>query len=139
MKDRISAGYIKIWQLIVNPAKILTVSHNLLHLLPCHALKLAAALSRKNVAVLTALVTFICYMPLKRKIIHPILHSAGTKCLLPAYCLSPAPHAVPHADGFSSGLSPAPHAVPACFFSFSFHPKMFNNAILMHSFLHSPD
>lgn len=122
MKDRISAGYIKIWQLIVNPAKILTVSHNLLHLLPCHALKLAAALSRKNVAVLTALVTFICYMPLKRKIIHPILHSAGTKCLLPAYC-----------------LSPAPHAVPACFFSFSFHPKMFNNAILMHSFLHSPD
>ena len=76
-------------------------------------------------------------------IFHYILHSAGTKCLLPAYCLSPAPHAVPHAAGFSSGLSPAPHAVPhavpACFFSFSFHPKMFNNAILIHSFLHSPD
>lgn len=29
-----------------------------------------------------------------------------------SYCLSPAPHAVPHAAGFSAGLSPAPHAVP---------------------------
>ena len=48
-----------------------------------------------------------------------------------------APHAVPHAAGFSSGLSLAPHAVPqaelvaASFFLL--HPKMFDNAIILTS------
>ena len=38
---------------------------------------------------------------------HAVPHAAGFSS-----GLSPAPHAVPHAAGFSSGLSPAPHAVP---------------------------
>ena len=50
------------------------------------------------------------------------------------FYLSDAPHAVPHAAGFSSGLSAAPHAVPhAALVSVSafFHPKRFDNAILL--------
>jgi hypothetical protein len=49
--------------------------------------------------------------------------------------LSDAPHAVPHAAGFSSGLSAAPHAVPHAALvsvsAFFFHPKRFDNAILL--------
>jgi hypothetical protein len=49
--------------------------------------------------------------------------------------LSAAPHAVPHAAGFSAGLSAAPHAVPHAALtsvsSFFFHPKRFDNAILL--------
>jgi hypothetical protein len=44
--------------------------------------------------------------------------------------LSAAPHAVPHAAGFSAGLSAAPHAEPASVSDF-FHPKRFDNAILL--------
>ena len=72
----------------------------------------------------------------------------------PPFCtfnyLSDAPHAVPHAAGFSSGLSAAPHAVPhaaglsaaphavphaaAVFVSdFLVHPKRLSNDILISS------
>ena len=77
--------------------------------------------------MLASLITFICNMPLKRKILtHPIQ-------LLPnLFYLSDAPHAVPHAVGFSAGLSAAPHAVPhAALVSAFFHPKRFDNAILL--------
>ena len=63
---------------------------------------------------------------------HAVPHAAGFSS-----GLSPAPHAVPHAAGFSSGLSLAPHAVPqaelvaASFFLL--HPKMFDNAIILTS------
>jgi hypothetical protein len=102
--------------------------------------------------VLATLVTFICNMPLKCKILaHPILsffphfllfylsdaphalpHAAGFSS-----GFSDAPHALPHAAGFSSGFSDAPHAVPqaapAFLFSSSFHPAMFVNAIAVTS------
>jgi hypothetical protein len=57
---------------------------------------------------------------------HAAPHAAGFSS-----GLSDAPHAVPHAAGFSSGLSVAPHAVPhAAVASFFFpHPKRFDNAI----------
>jgi hypothetical protein len=48
--------------------------------------------------------------------------------------LSDAPHAVPHAALVSSGFSPAPHAVPhaePASVSAFFHPKRFNNDILL--------
>ena len=73
MKDRIAAGDIEIRNSVVYFAEVLTVRHDLLHLLPGHALQLLAAFSGKNIAVFAALVTFICDMPLKRKITsHPI-------------------------------------------------------------------
>jgi hypothetical protein len=74
MKDRVAAGNIEIRQSVIDLAEVLAVGDNILHLLPCHALKLAASLSGKNIAMLTALVTFIRDMPLKCKIpAHPIL------------------------------------------------------------------
>jgi len=49
-----------------------------------------------------------------------------------------APHAVPHAAGFSSVLSEAPHAVPHAAevsgSSFFIHPKIFDNAIVFTSY-----
>jgi hypothetical protein len=55
---------------------------------------------------------------------HAVPHAAGFSS-----GLSPAPHAA----GFSSGLSPAPHAVPhaalVCVSAFLLHPKRFNNDI----------
>lgn len=76
--------------------------------------------------MLTSLITFICYVPLKSKILtHPI----RLLFLISSY-LSAAPHAVPHAAGFSSDLSPAPHAVPHAALTFfsSFHSAIFDNA-----------
>jgi hypothetical protein len=59
-------------------------------------------------------------------------HAAGFS----AGC-SDAPQAVPHAAGFSAGCSDAPHAVPhavpACLSSF--HPAMFDNAIVVTSYI----
>ena len=73
MKDRIAAGDIEIRNSVVYLAEILAVRHDLLHLLPGHALQLLTAFPGKNIAVLAALVTFICNMPLKRKITsHPV-------------------------------------------------------------------
>ena len=58
---------------VVYLAEVLAVRHDLLHLLPGHALQLLTAFPGKNIAVLAALVTFICDMPLKRKITsHPV-------------------------------------------------------------------
>ena len=73
MKDRIATGNIEIRNSVVYLAEVLAVRHDLLHLLPGHALQLLAAFPGKNIAVLAALVTFICDMPLKRKITsHPV-------------------------------------------------------------------
>ena len=62
---------------------------------------------------------------------HAVPHAAGFSS-----GLSPAPHAVPHAAGFSSGLSPAPHAVPhaaaGAASSFLFHPNRFESAIIVY-------
>lgn len=57
-------------------------------------------------------------------------------CLMLSY-LSPAPQALPQAAGFSdaphaAGLSDAPQALPAVF---SFHPAMFDNAMIRTSYL----
>ena len=72
---------------------------------------------------------------------HAVPHAAGFSS-----GLSLAPHAVPQAAGFSSGLSlaphaagfsPAPHAVPQAELVaasfFLLHPKMFDNAIILTS------
>lgn len=61
---------------------------------------------------------------------HALPHAAGFSS-----GLSDAPHALPHAAGFSSGLSDAPHAVPQAepAFAFSFHPAMFESAIILTS------
>jgi hypothetical protein len=63
---------------------------------------------------------------------HALPHAAGFSS-----GFSDAPHALPHAAGFSSGFSDAPHAVPqaapAFLFSSSFHPAMFVNAIAVTS------
>ena len=73
MKDRIAAGDIEIRNSVVYLAEVLAVRHDLLHLLPGHALQFLTAFPGKNIAVLAALVTFICNMPLKRKITsHPV-------------------------------------------------------------------
>jgi hypothetical protein len=158
MEDRVAAGNVEIGHSVIDLTKIFTISNHLLHLLPGHALKLLASLSRENIAVLAALVTFICDMPLKSKILaHPILSFflrliAFSACTMPYLSdapqalphaagfssgLSDAPQALPHAAGFSSGLSDAPHAVPhaalAFLFSSSFHPAMFVNAIFVTS------
>jgi hypothetical protein len=58
----------------------------------------------EDVAVLATLVALVSDVPLKGEVVHAS-----------AAYLSPAPHAVPQAAGFSAGfsaLSPAPHAVP---------------------------
>ena len=98
--------------------------------------------------MLAALVTFICNVPLKRKIFAHLLHllfpilicgyqkqtAANVSDKLSTY-LSDAPHALPHAAGFSSRLSDAPHAVPQAepAFAFSFHPAMFESAMILTS------
>jgi len=114
-----------------------------------------------------SLVTFICYVPLEREIgfnhffqektsVRNSPVTAGGWSIPPGDSLfvsylSPAPQALPQADGFSSGLSsglsPAPHALPqAAGFSSGlspaphaleeislFHASMFDSAIV---FLH---
>jgi hypothetical protein len=140
---------------MINLTEIFTVRHHILHLFPGHAPKFLTAFSRKNIAVLAALVAFICNMPLKSEVLtHPIL-SFFPRCFTcaPSY-LSDAPQALPHAAGFSSGLSFAPQALPhaagfssglpfapqavphaalAFVFSSSFHPAMFVNAMSLTS------
>jgi hypothetical protein len=61
---------------------------------------------------------------------HAEPHAAGFSA-----GFSPAPHAEPHAAGFSAGFSPAPHAEPhAALAIFTlFHPAMLNNAIFVTS------
>jgi hypothetical protein len=65
---------------------------------------------------------------------HALPHAAGFSS-----GLSDAPHALPHAAGFSSGLPDAPHAVPHAALAFlsssMFHPAMFVNAIFVTSCL----
>jgi hypothetical protein len=88
-------------------------------------------------------------MPLKCKILaHPIqpptqnFYLSDAPHALPqadgfSSGLSPAPHAVPQAAGFSSGLSPAPHAVPQAVgasYVFLFHPYKFESAIIKSSY-----
>lgn len=46
------------------------------------------------------------------------------------HCLSPAPQALPHAVGFSSGLSPAPQALPHALAAFNCLKKRFFNIII---------
>jgi hypothetical protein len=73
MEDRVATSYVKIRYPVIYNTEILTVCHNLLHLLPSHAGKALTALPRENITVLAALVTFVRNMPLKRKILaHPI-------------------------------------------------------------------
>lgn len=64
---------------------------------------------------------------------HAEPHAAGFSA-----GLSPAPHAEPHAAGFSAGLSPAPHAVPhaAAGAASLFHPDKLESAIVCY-LLHS--
>jgi hypothetical protein len=62
---------------------------------------------------------------------HALPHAAGFSS-----GLSPAPHALPHAAGFSSGLSPEPQAVPqaaGASYVFLFHPNKFESAIIKSS------
>jgi hypothetical protein len=62
----------------------------------------------KNIAMFTTLVANISNVPLKSKVFHLQFTSVFGRCC--SY-LSPVPHALPQAAGFSS-LSPEPQALP---------------------------
>ena len=95
-----------------------------------------------DVTVFTALVARLRDMPLKCAILHKpsplfksscrIWYAAGTFSLKydGHHCLSPAPQALPHAVGFSSGLSPAPQALPHALAAFNCLKKRFFNIII---------
>ncbi len=73
MQDRIASGQIKIRQPSVNLAEVEAVIEGILHLFPGHTVRLPAWISGENVAVLAALVAFICDMPLEREILFHIV------------------------------------------------------------------
>ena len=131
VQNGVSAGNIKVRAAVINRTKVETIIKRVEHLLPRHGIDFFAGVFGENVAVLAALVAVIGDVPLKRKIrFHDSFLSPGRiseKAIrvfseirpkrywgvsFGADYLSPAPHAVPQAVGFSSGLSPAPHAVP---------------------------
>ena len=73
MQDGISAGQIKIGQPSVHLAEIEAVIERVLHLLPGHGIQLAAGITGEDIAVLAALVAFICYVPLKGKVLFHVV------------------------------------------------------------------
>ena len=131
VQNGVSAGDVKVRAAVIDLAEIEAVIKRVEHLLPRHGVDLFTGVFGENVAVLAALVAVIGDVPLKRKIrshgsfLSPGRISEKTVQVFSeirpkrywgvsfgADYLSPAPHAVPQAAGFSSGLSPAPHAVP---------------------------
>ena len=69
MQDGIAAGDVEVGQPIIHLAEIQAVIESVPHLLPCHGVQMFTGVFGKNVAVLATLVTFICNVPLKRKIL----------------------------------------------------------------------
>ena len=68
MQDRITAGNIEIRCSAIYFAEIMAVIEGVLHLLPVHGKQAGMIPCRVDIAMLASLITFICYMPLKRKI-----------------------------------------------------------------------
>ena len=73
MQDRIAARDIKIRQTAVYLAEVKTVVIGIPHLIPIHGVRVPAAVLRKYVAVLAALIAFVSDMPLEGKIFFHIV------------------------------------------------------------------
>lgn len=69
VQNRISSGYIEIWQTVIYLAKINAIIKSVLHLLPIHRIYIFSVISRKNITVLAPLITFVCNVPLKSEIL----------------------------------------------------------------------
>ncbi len=73
MEDGVAAGQIKIRETSIHLTEIKAVIERVLHLLPGHGIQLAAGITGKDIAMLTALVAFIRDMPLEGKeLLHQI-------------------------------------------------------------------
>ena len=68
MKDGVTSGNIKIRKTVIYLTEILAVRHHFLHLLPRHGVQFLTVVFRKDITMLTSLITVICDMPLKSKI-----------------------------------------------------------------------
>ena len=73
MEDRVSAGQIKIRKSAIYLTEVKTVVEGFLHLFPCHAVQFPAGITGEDIAVLAALVAFICYVPLKGKVLFHVI------------------------------------------------------------------
>lgn len=75
MQNRIASSQIKVGKAVVHLTEIQAVVKCLLYLFPRHRIQFFTVVLRKNIAVLTPLITFVCDMPLKRKycLIIPLL------------------------------------------------------------------
>ena len=69
VEDRVTAGNIEIGEPSEGPAEFFHIIYHLLHSFPGHAVQLLAGIFCKNIAMLAALVTGFCDMPLKGEIL----------------------------------------------------------------------
>ena len=79
VQNGIAAGQIEIRKSAVYLTEIETIKECVLHLLPGHAVELAAGIAGENIAMLAPLIAFIRDVPLKRKnLFHVVtLHFYG--------------------------------------------------------------
>ena len=70
VQDGVAPGNVKVRQPVGLLAHVEAIFEYMFHFTPGHLLQLKMVVFRKNIAMLAALVTAVCYVPLKGEIFH---------------------------------------------------------------------